>query len=91
MSQTTATVVAVVISSGVSLVISILTIISQNRKTQSEMHESIAVIKSEMKGMKEDIQSHNQYAKMFSENIPAIRQHMTDVDRRLDSIERRET
>lgn len=90
MSQTTATIVAVVISSGVSLVISILTIISQNRKTQSEMHESIAVIKSEMNSMKEDIKAHNQYAQMFSENIPAIRQHMTDVDRRLDSIERRE-
>ena len=89
MSQTTATIVAVVISSGVSLVISILTIISQNRKTQSEMHESIAVVKSEMSGMKEDIKSHNQYAKMFSENIPAIRQHMTDIDRRLDSIERK--
>ena len=91
MSQTTATIIAVVISSAVSLVISILTIISQNRKTQAEMHESIAVIKSEMGGMKEDIRSHNQYAKMFSENIPAIRQHMTDIDRRIDSIERRET
>lgn len=89
MSSTTATIVAVVISSGVSLLISILTIISQNRKTQTEMHESIAVIKTEMNGMKEDIKSHNQYAKMFSENIPAIRQHMTDVDRRLDVIERR--
>ena len=91
MGQTTATIVAVVISSGVSLVISILTIISQNRKTQSEMHESIAVIKSEMNGMKEDIKSHNQYAKMFSENVPAIKQHMEDVDRRLDFLERRGT
>ena len=89
MSQTTATIVAVVISSGVSLLISILTIISQNRKTQSEMKESIAVIKTEMNGMKNDIASHNRYAQMFSENIPAIRQHMTDVDRRLDVIERR--
>ena len=89
MSQTTATIVAVVISSGVSLLISILTIISQSRKTQFEMSQSIAVIKTEMGGMKEDIRSHNQYAKMFSENIPAIKQHMSDIDRRLDNIERR--
>ena len=89
MSQTTATILAVVISSGASLIISILTIVSQNRKTQSEMHESIAVIKSEMTTMKDDIRTHNQYAKMFSENIPAIKQHMVDVDRRLDVIERR--
>ena len=85
----TDTILAVVISSGVSLLISVLTIISQNRKTQSEMHESIAIIKNEMGGMKEDIRSHNQYAKMFSENIPAIKQHMSDIDRRLDNIERR--
>lgn len=89
LSQTTATILAVVISSGVSLLISILTIISQNRKTQNEMHESIAIVKTEMNIMKEDIKTHNQYAKMFSENIPAIKQHMVDVDRRLDAIERR--
>ena len=42
-----------------------------------------------MDDMREDIKSHNRYAQMFSENIPAIKQHMVDVDRRLDSIERR--
>ena len=41
--------------------------------------------------MKEDIKTHNQYAKMFSENIPAIKQHIADTDRRLDNIERRMT
>ena len=39
--------------------------------------------------MKEDIKSHNQYAKMFSENVPAIEQHMVDVDRRLGVLESR--
>ena len=53
------------------------------------MHESIAIVKTEMNIMKEDIKTHNQYAKMFSENIPAIKQHMVDVDRRLDAMERR--
>lgn len=83
------TIVAVIISSGVSLLISILTIISQSRKTQVEMSQNIAVIRTEMDGMKEDIRSHNRYAQMFSENIPAIKQHMADVDRRLDNLERR--
>ena len=53
------------------------------------MDKKIAVIESKMDGMKEDIASHNQYAKMFSENIPAIKTHMSDIDRRLDNIERR--
>ena len=89
MSQTTATIVAVVISSGVSLLISILTIISQNKKQQNELDKKILVLETKMDIMKEDIKSHNQYAKMFSDNIPAIKQHMIDSDRRLDNIERR--
>lgn len=89
MSQTTATIVAVIISSGVSLVVSIITIISQSKKQANEMDKKIAVIETKMDDMKEDIKSHNEYAKMFNENIPAIKQHMVDVDRRLDNMERR--
>lgn len=89
MSQTAATIIAVIISSGASLLISVLTIISQNKKQTHDMDTKIAVIESKMDRMKEDIQSHNQYAKMFSENIPAIKIHMTDTDRRLDNIERK--
>lgn len=87
MSQTTATIVAVIISSGVSLIISILTIIDQGKKQTAEMDKKIAVMNTKMDGMKEDIQSHNNYARMFSENIPAIKQHMQDIDRRLDNLE----
>lgn len=89
MSQTTATIVAVIISSGVSLLISILTIISQGRKQTAEMDKKIAVIETKMEIMNGDLKSHNQYAQMFQENIPAIKQHMTDVDRRLEGLERR--
>ena len=89
MSQTTATIVAVVISSGVSLLISIMTIISQSHKQAAEMEKQIAVMDTKMDSMKEDIKSHNKYAQMFSESVPAIKQHMEDTDRRLDSIERR--
>jgi len=77
------------ITGGISLFGSILTIVLTSRKQQQDMDKSIAVIKMEMLTMKEDIKSHNSYAKMFSENIPAIKQHMTDVDRRLEVLERR--
>jgi uncharacterized membrane-anchored protein YhcB (DUF1043 family) len=91
MSQTWATIVAVIISSGVSLIISIMTIIAQSNKQKNDMENRIKAIETKMDGMQEDIRAHNRYAQMFSENIPAIKQHMTDVDRRLDSIERRMT
>lgn len=83
------TILAVIISSGVSLTISILTIIGQNKKTNAEMDKKIAVLETKMDVMKGDIQAHNEYARMFSENIPAIKTHMEDVDRRLDRIEGR--
>ena len=82
-------VLVALITGGISLLGSVLTIISTSRKQQAELDRAIAVIQTEMTIMKEDIKSHNQYAKMFSENIPAIKQHMTDVDRRLEVMERR--
>ena len=89
LSQTAATIIAVIISSGVSLVVSILTIIGQNKKQTHDMDVKLAVIQTKMDMMQGDIISHNQYAKMFSENIPAIKQHMSDMDRRMESLERR--
>ena len=84
-------VLVALITGGISLFGSILTIVLTSRKQQQEMDKSIAVIKTEMKDMKEDIKSHNRYAQLFSENIPAIKQHMVDVDRRLDGLERSKT
>ena len=81
-------IVAALITGGVSLLGSVLTIILTSRKQTAEMDKAMAVMRTEMSTMKEDIKSHNRYAQMFSENIPAIKQHMTDVDRRLEAIER---
>lgn len=77
------------ITGGVSLFGSVLTIVLTSRKQQEELDKNMAVMKAEMSAMKEDIHSHNRYAQMFSENIPAINQHMKDVDRRLEGLERR--
>lgn len=77
------------ITGGISLLGSVLTIISTSRKQQAELDKAIAVIETKMTIMAGDIQSHNQYAKLFSENIPAIKTHMSDIDRRLDGLERR--
>ena len=82
-------VVVALITGGLSLFGSVLTIILTSRKQQQELDKKIAVMESKMDDMKEDIKAHNRYAQMFSENIPAIKQHMADVDRRLESLEGR--
>lgn len=82
-------IIVALITGGISLFGSVLAIISTSRKQQAELDKAIAVLETKMTIMAGDIQSHNQYAKMFSENIPAVKQHLQDVDRRLDGIERR--
>ena len=84
-------IVVALITGGISLFGSILTIVLTSRKQQADLDKKIAVMEAKMDDMREDISSHNRYAQMFSENIPAIKQHMQDTDRRLDTIERRVT
>ena len=67
----------------------VIAVVSTTRKQAADMDKKLAVMEAKMDDMKEDIKSHNQYAKMFAENIPAIKQHMSDVDRRLGDLERR--
>ncbi len=82
-------IVVAIITGVFSLAGSIVAIVSTTRRQAMEMDKKLAVMESKMDDMKEDIKSHNNYAQMFSENIPAIKQHMTDVDRRLGELERR--
>ena len=82
-------IIVALITGGISLLGSVLTIISTSRKQRFELEKQMAVFNNEMTAIKRDIQSHNHYAQMFSENVPAIKQHMSDMDRRLEVLERR--
>lgn len=82
-------IIVALITGGISLIGSVLAIIQSAKKQSMELEKAMAVMQTEMKAMKDDIKSHNRYAQMFSDNIPAIKQHMQDIDRRLDNIERR--
>ena len=83
-------IIVAIITGTFSLVGSIIAIVATTRNQAKEMDKKLAVMESKMDDMKEDIKSHNQYAKMFSENVPAIKQHMIDVDRRLGVLESRQ-
>ena len=82
-------IIVALITGGVSLLGTVIAVMSASKKQMVETEKALAVMRTEMTAMKEDIKSHNRYAQMFSENIPAIKQHMSDVDRRLSDLERR--
>lgn len=54
---------------------------------QQVMQGEIAHIKEEMGQMKEDIRSHNNYAKLFNENIPVIKEKLSVTNHRLGDVE----
>lgn len=83
-------IIVAIITGTFSLIGSIIAIVSTTRNQAKETDKKLAVMESKIDDMKEDIKSHNQYAKMFSENVPAIKQHMVDVDRRLGVLENRQ-
>ena len=82
-------IIVALITGGISLIGSVLAIIQSAKKQSMELEKAMAVMQTEMSSMKEDIKSHNRYAQMFSESVPAIKQHMSDIDRRLENMERR--
>lgn len=82
-------VIVALITGGISLIGSVLAILQSAKKQSMELEKAMAVMQTEMSSMKEDIKSHNRYAQMFSESVPAIKQHMQDIDRRLENMERR--
>lgn len=89
------TVRVALISGAFTLICSALTLVgvlinakSNKDKISQEMEKKIAVIDTKIEGMNKKIEEHNGYAKMFSENIPAIKQHLTDIDARLNRIDK---
>lgn len=62
--------------------------VSQELHTQTELQElKIAQLSSEVKEMKVDIKSHNNYARMFSEILPVVQEKQSVANHRLDDLE----
>lgn len=54
---------------------------------QQLIQNEITHIKDEMGEMKDSIKSHNNYAKLFNENIPVIKEKLTVANKRISDIE----
>lgn len=78
-----AAVVAAVISSKVT---SDKTI-QKLEKTQAVTNNEIQHFKEELSEMKCDLRAHNHYAQLFNENVPVIKERLSEGDRRMTNIE----
>ena len=82
----------------ISAVVTILSIFISAKATQDKTEHKLDTnqqvmtnemnhIKSEMAEMKDDIKAHNQYAKLFNENIPVIKEKIDVANNRIKDLE----
>lgn len=54
---------------------------------QQVTNNDIEHIKADMSEMKADIRTHNNYARLFSENIPVLKEQIASADHRIETLE----
>lgn len=83
----------------ISAVVSLIGIFVSAKSTRDEvthkldtnqqlMNNEIHHIKTEMSDMKVDIRSHNNYAQLFNENIPLIKEKIIVANHRIEDLEK---
>lgn len=80
-------VIAACISGGLSLIGVIITVIAGNRKISTKMEISQAVTQEKITNLAEEVRTHNNFAR----RVPVVEEKITNIERRLDVLERRPT
>lgn len=58
-----------------------------SNKVMTAMQTEIAVMKNEITAMHKDVSEHNNYAKLFAENVPVIQEQMKVANNRIKDLE----
>lgn len=85
---------------GISTTLSLITIYRSARNTREEMSHKLDTnqqvadvriqnIEKSIAEIKEDVKAHNNYAKLFNENIPVIKERIKVANHRISDLERR--
>lgn len=82
----------IIISSIVTGCISIIGIIyshyTAGKKVQEELKLTQKIMENELSHIKESVKEHNNYAKMFSESVPVIKEQIKVINHRLEDLEK---
>lgn len=80
-------VVAAIIAAVLSSKVTSDKTIQKLEKTQAVTNNEIQHFKEELFEMKGDLRSHNHYAQLFNENVPVIKERLSEGDRRMAALE----
>jgi hypothetical protein len=71
------------ITGGLSLIGTIITVLLTNNKTREEMKISQAVMKNEIENLTREVRNHNN----FAQRMPVIEEQIKVINHRLDDLE----
>ena len=78
-------IIASIITGGLALVGVIVSNISSNRKIEAELSKAQAVTDTKLEELTREVREHNS----FAQKIPVLEEQMKNIDRRLETVERR--
>ena len=71
------------ITGGLALIGTIITVLLTNNKTREEMKISQAVMKNEIENLTREVRNHNN----FAQRMPVIEEQIKTINHRLDDLE----
>ncbi|MCR5174600.1 MAG: hypothetical protein K6C09_08255 [Oscillospiraceae bacterium] len=77
-------VIAALISGAATILVTIITVISTNAKTRSEITTKLAVQEQKIVTLTDEVKKHND----FASRIPVIEEKLANLDHRLTELER---
>lgn len=78
-------VIVALITGGISLVGTILTVVATSHKTAENMKISQAITDTKLENLTEEVRKHNH----FAERMPVVEEQIKVINHRLDDLERR--
>lgn len=77
-------VIAALISGAATILVTIITVISTNAKTRSEITTKLAVQEQKITTMTDEVKKHND----FASRIPVLEEKVDSLSHRVDTLER---
>jgi chromosomal replication initiation ATPase DnaA len=72
-----------IITGGLSLLGTIITVLATSRKTEEAFHVSQAVMKTELENLTREVREHNGFAK----RVPVVEEQIKMINKRLANLE----
>lgn len=79
----TEAIIIAIITGGISLIGTIITVLAANRKTEQALQVSQAVTDTKLEELTREVREHNNFAR----RLPVVEEQIKQIDRRVEDLE----